>query len=252
MRVANGVETIEIETNFRGENEIYHLTLIWDDELAMLVDTGIPRQTTPVLETMKREGISKEHLKKVILTHQDLDHIGGIVELKNIMDHSLEVLAHKWDAPYIEGRKILLKSNPEFLQQVELQIPVNFTEERKRNIMNFFINPPTSKVDVLLKDEDVLPICGGITVIHTPGHTPGHISLYLHRDRILIAGDALMVKNGKLSEPDNNTDLSLARKSIEKFIKYEIDTLICYHGGLVREEVNRQINALVRSFNGDS
>ena len=49
----------------------------------------------------------------------------------------------------------------------------------------------TVGVDRIVEDGEELPFCGGITVIHTPGHTPGHICLYIGQNKTLIAGDAL-------------------------------------------------------------
>ncbi|MFP3381467.1 MBL fold metallo-hydrolase, partial [Bacillus sp. SIMBA_069] len=59
-------------------------------------------------------------------------------------------------------------------------------------------SPPKGRVDYTLIDGQELPFCGGIRVIHTPGHTPGHISLYLKQSKILIAGDSMYSVNGIL------------------------------------------------------
>ncbi|MHB8917725.1 MAG: MBL fold metallo-hydrolase [Desulfocucumaceae bacterium] len=66
-----------------------------------------------------------------------------------------------------------------------------FYEYLKANYQNL-------KADVgrTVADEEELPYCGGITVIHTPGHTPGHICLYHKQSRTLIAGDALFAEGG--------------------------------------------------------
>ena len=65
-----------------------------------------------------------------------------------------------------------------------------------------FADPPKVSVDMAVADEEVLPYCGGITVIFTPGHTPGHICLYLNQSKILIAGDALVAVHGELRGPN--------------------------------------------------
>ncbi|SFA75685.1 Metallo-beta-lactamase superfamily protein [Cohnella sp. OV330] len=51
-------------------------------------------------------------------------------------------------------------------------------------------------VNQIIADGDEIPVLGGVVVIHTRGHTPGHISLYLKQSKTLIAGDAFMIEEG--------------------------------------------------------
>ena len=83
-------------------------------------------------------------------------------------------------------------------------------------------------------------------MIYTPGHTPGHISLYLEKQKTLIAGDILVVDEGKLiTSADNlNYDNELNMKSLKKLINYDIETVICYHGGIYKDNVNKRIAEL--------
>ena len=63
------------------------------------------------------------------------------------------------------------------------------------------ITVPKTEVDHTFSDGQVLPFCGGISVIFTPGHTPDHISLYHHSSKTLITGDALTSDEGELQNP---------------------------------------------------
>ncbi|MNW32277.1 putative metallo-hydrolase YflN [compost metagenome] len=88
-------------------------------------------------------------------------------------------------------------------------------------------------------------------IIHTPGHTPGHISIYLEASRTLIAGDAVVIEaNGELgiANPQYTLDLAEAVRSVQHLIDYEIDTLICYHGGIFSGEVRPALQRLLRSY----
>jgi len=80
-------------------------------------------------------------------------------------------------------------------------------------------------------------------VVLTPGHTPGHLSLYVKQPKVLIAGDALNVEEGKLigPRPQFTADLAAARGSVEKLARYDIETVICYHGGIYSADANRRI-----------
>ncbi|MED4797986.1 MBL fold metallo-hydrolase, partial [Priestia megaterium] len=65
------------------------------------------------------------------------------------------------------------------------------------------------------------------------GHTPGHVSFYLRKSKTLVAGDALVFANGQLMGPVKQTTLNMdqAVHSLEKFLHYDIEHVICYHGG---------------------
>lgn len=86
-----------------------------------------------------------------------------------------------------------------------------------------------------LHDHDIFPWCGKVEIISTPGHTPGHICLYLHEFKTLIAGDALFLQNGELviSLPMFTYDMEQAKKSVKKLLDYDIEKIICYHGGVL-------------------
>jgi glyoxylase-like metal-dependent hydrolase (beta-lactamase superfamily II) len=84
-------------------------------------------------------------------------------------------------------------------------------------------------------------------VITTPGHMPGHISIYLKETKTLIAGDALVVENGKLmiANPQYTLDMQKAKESIRKLMSYEIDTILCYHGGVCRENIEDALELMI-------
>ncbi len=97
-----------------------------------------------------------------------------------------------------------------------------------------------------VEDGEELPYGGGTVVIHTPGHTPGHLCLYVKQAKVLIAGDALNVEEGRLigPRPQHTADIDAARRSLKKLAEYDIETVICYHGGMYRGEPNQRIAAL--------
>lgn len=174
---------------------------------------------------MDRVGVPFNKLNKVILTHQDIDHIGGLPKILEASDHKIKVIAHEIDKPYIEGEKPLIKMGS-----------VSGT-------------PPTANVDMAVQDGEELPYGGDITVIFTPGHTPGHISLYHKQSKTLITGDALIAENGKpigLNERAT-PDMKTALQSLSKFAPYDIETVICYHGGVCTGNVNEQIAQLANN-----
>jgi glyoxylase-like metal-dependent hydrolase (beta-lactamase superfamily II) len=245
MKIANGIESIELVMNMMGNQSVIHPTLIWDENEVILVDTGIPGQLEEIREAMEKTGVSFNKLSKIILTHQDIDHIGSLSEILKNSENKIEVLAHEEDKPYIEGDKPLIKMNPERVAKMVESLP----EEQRQKIKAMFEISLAAKVDQTISDGQVLPYCGGITVIFTPGHTPGHISLYHHQSKTLVVGDALVAENGILMGPRPHVtpDMESALHSIKKMTEYDIETVICYHGGVIKENVKEQLLKLANS-----
>ncbi|PFY73776.1 hydrolase [Bacillus toyonensis] len=217
MEIAKGVEMLQLE--FQGF--IIHPILLWDDEMAVLIDTGFPGQIEDIQVEMERGGVSFDKLKAVILTHQDIDHIGSLPKLLQNCGSNIKVYAHELDKPYIEGDLPLLKGG-----NVE--------------------NPPKGKVSDTVIDGQELPYCGGILILHTPGHTPGHISLYLKQSKTLIAGDSMYSANGMLGgiHAPTTLDVQEAQQSLKKYLNLDIESVVCYHGGLSKGNINAQIQNL--------
>ncbi|ADM70110.1 putative metallo-hydrolase YflN [Paenibacillus polymyxa E681] len=139
-------------------------------------------------------------------------------------DH-IKVYAHELDKPYIQGDIPLLKDS-------------------------HLENPPKGKVDDILIDGQELPFCGRIRVIHTPGHTPGHISLYLRQSKTLIGGDSMYSVNGILAgiHVPTTPDINAAHLSLKKYLDLDIASVVCYHGGLSNADIYDQILGLTQGL----
>lgn len=246
MHIAKGIDMLEISVQIMGGTDSIYPTLLWDQKSAVLVDTGYPGLLSKFKDALKEANMPWEKLRTLIITHQDLDHIGSLPALLSDEDLELTVLAHKFEKPHIEGELMLLKHTPEALAVAEDTIPPHVPQEWRRAFLSLLSNPPKGRVDRIITDGDQLPYAGGVTVIHTPGHSPGHISLYHQDSRTLIAADALTVQDGELHGPTPSAtpDMKQALSSLKRFAKYEIDHVICYHGGLYRGDANRRIAEL--------
>ena len=224
MKIADNVEMLEI----RGERGTLYPVLVSGDNELVLIDAALPGQTETLKEVVEDAGFSFEKITKVILTHQDLDHIGSAKFLSKM---GAEILAHELEAPYIQGEKTSIR-----LTDMEIRLDEMSEEERafyeraKMGAPYFYVN-----VNRQLKDGDVLDICGGIKIIHTPGHMPGHIALLLEESKIIIAGDAANIAGGKLigADPQFSKDMEEAQVSFEKIIACKPVSIVCYHGGII-------------------
>ncbi len=241
MRIANGIEMLEIPMNIMGIERKIYPTLIFDEDTVILVDAGVTNSLPEIKKAMENAGVPFERLCKIIVTHQDIDHIGGI---KGIIDElpDVEVLAHDEDKPYIQGEKKLIRLNSNFMDRINA-----LPEEEREKIIDMFENVHV-EVNKTIFDGEELDYCGGIIVIHTPGHTPGHICLYHKNSKTLIVGDAMNVAEGQLIGPNklsmNNEEQKLATNSLKKFEKYDIKNIISYHGGLFNDNPNQRIKEL--------
>jgi len=225
MKIARNVEMLEIS----GPHGKFYPVLVWDNHNTVLFDTGLPGQLELIRTAVEKTGITFEGISEIILTHHDIDHIGCA---RKFMEIGAKIMAHEKEIPYIQGE---VKS-PKLIKMEE-QLNEMSSEEKafyfrlREGSSNLYVS-----VDKGLKDKDVLPYCGGIEVIYTPGHTPGHISLLLKESNVLITGDAANASESKMTipNPEHSLDMSKAMKSFEKLKRLNPDFVICYHGGLCK------------------
>ncbi|MBW7476921.1 MBL fold metallo-hydrolase [Paenibacillus oenotherae] len=243
MHIAKGITMLELSASMMGRTEVIYPALVWDEEAAILVDTGYPGQLPLILGEMERAGIAFDKLGTIILTHQDLDHIGSLPTLLAESTASIEVLASRLEQPYIQGERPLLKITPASISLAMAALPAEVPEEWRSAFKHVLENPPRAKVDRIVAPMEELPYGGGLIVIDTPGHTPGHISLYHRPSKTLIAADAMVVQDGQLLGPDpaQCIDIEQARRSLSRLAVYDIEAVICYHGGLFTQSVNERI-----------
>ncbi|MCR8845867.1 MBL fold metallo-hydrolase [Paenibacillus sp. SC116] len=250
MKAAKNVEIemLTLSASMMGKVETIYPTLLWDEKNLLLVDAGYPGQLPLLEEALRKLGKSTKQITNIIITHQDMDHIGSLPDIVKESELDIEVLSSPVEMPYIQGDKTLLKLTPEAIKQAEASLPPQLPEQWRSAFLFLLNNPPRAHVHRTLQDGEQLSYCGGLTVIPTPGHTPGHISLYHQSSKTLIAGDAMVVAEGQLFGPDamHTLDLRTAYNSLHQLAQYDIDTVICYHGGMYTGDANQRIAELTR------
>ncbi len=219
-----------------GPTMIYPV-LLKDEDGLTLIDTGMFGQSDALLQAIENSGEPLSNLKRIILTHQDIDHIGNLPLLAAKLP-GIQLFAHPGDLPVINGSQPMLKMTPQRIAQM----PPAFQEQ-----MNLFLEQLTQLSSITeLHDGQQLPWGGGIEIIHTPGHTPGHISLYVPGEELLLAADELRVVDGQLAGPAESAtpDMPLALRSLRKLEGRKIRSVLCYHGGLYEGSPQELIDTL--------
>ncbi|KNZ42757.1 MBL fold metallo-hydrolase [Acetobacterium bakii] len=145
-----------------------HIFLIKSND-SVLIDTGMPGQKNKIITEIERLNIPIKTIKKILLTHHDIDHIGNAIQLQEATQ--AELWAPKEDVPYINGEK---------------------NRPGLKGIISTIMRPPKPIISHTYNENQSF---GEIQVIHAPGHTPGH-SIILYRN-VLFIGDLFRVVNGK-------------------------------------------------------
>ncbi len=241
MEIVKGIDMLEIPVIIMGAPSIIYPTLIWDSDSVVLIDAGYPGQLSLIHNAFEKAGVPFNKLNITILTHQDIDHIGNLLSIQKELPN-VKALTHEEEKAYIQGDKCPVKV-------AQLETSLNSLSPEMKVIyekLKAGFQSCKAKIDKTLIDREQLPYCGGITVIYTPGHTPGHICLYHNDSKTLIAGDLLVIEEGILvkTQPSINFDNDLMQKSLKKLTQYDISQVICYHGGVFKDNVKGRIAEL--------
>ena len=201
--------------------------VIVEDELT-LIDAGLAGSGRLLRRYLKRIGRRQEEVVRIVCTHAHPDHIGGVREIA--FGHETEVLMHPDDAARLRITAREVVARPSVSAIVAL----------------FTRGPEDARP---LADGQVLPVLGGLRVVHTPGHTPGSVCLYAPRHRLLFVGDVLQVLRGRLAFASQffSEDLSLARRSTAKLADLDVEVIALSHFPPWRTDANAALRALAEA-----
>jgi len=190
----------------------------------ILIDTGAGWSVDKIINNIQKLGLNSNDLSKILLTHCHIDHIGGMPEIKKRFGS--KVYIHKLDAPPLETGDPILTAAKWYQTTF----------------------PPTP-VDVKFNlPEEILRIGEQkIVCLHTPGHTPGSICIYLDKEgkRILFGQD---LHGPLLSEFGSN--LEDYGRSTKKLLDLDADILCEGHFGIykTKKDVKNYILSYRRQY----
>ena len=177
----------------------------------VIVDTAMrPESVDKIAAELKTMNKTWKDVKLILITHKHGDHVKNLPKIAELT--GAPVKAHELEAPLIE-------------KAVGVKVEG-------------------------LKDGAILPHCGGIEVIHVPGHSEGNACYLLKAKKALIAGDTVFGDaNGALTAPPEKycLDVKQATKGIRRLLDYDYDYLIYTHGPDVMKDAKKKVAELVAS-----
>jgi glyoxylase-like metal-dependent hydrolase (beta-lactamase superfamily II) len=193
------------------------------DGTVTLVDAGLALgfAQKKLRRGLRAIGAAPGDVRRVVVTHAHSDHAGGLAK---IVEHTgADVLTHEREAVYLRDGKVPRLSSGRSGSFAKVTVAEEFL------------------------DGTVLPAAGGLRVVHTPGHSPGHVSLLHEPTGVLVTGDALFNVRGIRYSPGwLCTDPELNRKSADSLGDLDFEVAAFTHGPEVRHGAREAVRAFLR------
>jgi len=182
-------------------------------ENSILIDTGLDLCLQGVLDNIKKDDLDPEKIELIITTHSHPDHFDGI---KSFMGKNTQMALHP------EEDRFLKETGMGFYNMFGLQLP-------------------EYRVDIPLQEGEFKVKNTTFEIYHTPGHSPGSISIYWPEKKALIVGDVIFQAGvGRTDFPGG--DGNLLKQSIERLSKLDVEYLLPGHGEIVQGKDNIKKN----------
>jgi glyoxylase-like metal-dependent hydrolase (beta-lactamase superfamily II) len=216
----------------------------------VLIDAGVPGTAGLITSAAEERFGEGTRPAAIVMTHGHFDHVGALETLAERWD--VPIYADELELPYLDGRASYPPPDPgvgggmmSLLSPLFPRSPVNVTRW----------------LHVLPRDGSI-PCMPGWRWLHTPGHTPGHISLWRETDRAIIAGDAFITTRQEsayaaaVQKPEMHgppmyftQDWVAARESVRVLATLRPELAITGHGPAMRSnEMRGALRALARDF----
>ncbi len=197
-----------------------------DDGQVTLIDMGVGKSGAKVMAALGSIGSGPSDVTRLMLTHCHPDHVGGAAYVSKETGRPLDV--HADDAQYVRTGTL-----PDV--------------DQTSRIGKLFRKLPDPKLESLtvgeeLTDGQVVPFAGGIRVVHTPGHSPGHASYLLEESGVLITGDAIFNVLGMRWSPKFLcSNYAMTKKTAHRLGELEYTTAAFTHGPQIQERPREAI-----------
>jgi glyoxylase-like metal-dependent hydrolase (beta-lactamase superfamily II) len=215
----------------------------------VLIDAGLALGAAQILSVAADRFGDDARPRAIVLTHGHFDHVGALGPLLAVWD--VPVYAHTLELPFLTGRADYPPPDPTVGRGLMSRLSPLFPE-RGIDLGDRVQALPSS---------GAVPGMPGWRWIHTPGHSPGHVSLFRTSDRVVIAGDAVTttrqesafavaLQREELSGPPSyfTIDWTKARRSVQALASLQPTLVASGHGTPMGGQVARDLTALARDF----
>ncbi|MFZ4486401.1 MAG: MBL fold metallo-hydrolase [Candidatus Nanopelagicales bacterium] len=204
------------------------------DGSVTLVDCGLKRAPARIVAGLADIGKHPGDVTRIILTHAHPDHAGGAGAMLGATGVA-GVDAHESDAEYLRKGSAPPRDTSTTSGRIFERLPTS----------GFGPIPVASE----LKDGDVIPVAGGIRVVHTPGHTPGHVSLLHESSGVLVTGDSIFNIASRRTWPLAAFCTSFAQSKATAAILADLEYGIAAftHGPEIRDHARERIRQFLRA-----
>lgn len=182
MEIAPGVFDLTPPTRGYLKGGYVHAFLIVHDSELILIDTLYDADAGVILDQIQRLGKNVRDIKHILMTHGHRAHLGGLAKLKELS--GAPVYSHAWEADIVAGERKQQGVSLRPMKGIQAW-PILFFGSLLGPLANHIPCP----VDHLIDEGAQI---GPVRVLHTPGHTPGHLAFYLPEQRTLFTGDAFV------------------------------------------------------------
>lgn len=202
------------------------------DGQVTLVDCGLARAPRRIVAALAGIGRHPTDVTRILLTHAHSDHAGGAREL---IDRAAltGVEAHESDVEYLQAGHNAPTSDSTAGRLLSRSPSSRFA---------------AVSVAAVLRDRDLVDVAGGLRILHTPGHTPGHISLLHEASGVLITGDAIFNMRSRMRWPIAAvcTSARLNRQSAHVLGEVEYTVAAFTHGPEIREGAREAVRGFLQ------
>ncbi len=202
------------------------------DSGVLIIDTGTPGKAETIIKELAGINVKPSDIKAIVITHAHPDHAGSCAALSD--KSPAKIYVHRNDFDILLGKAPL----PE---------PRYFVEKLSSFITKHFWKYTPPKHAIPVDEHSAIQDFGDFRIIHTPGHTPGSISILDAKDGTLFCGDVINNRGNSLTGPLKyfTIDAGQAWHSVEKLGVLNFNTLCPGHGTWIPENAQQKIQDLL-------
>ena len=202
------------------------------DGSVTVVDTGVKgRGPKRIVEGLAALGKRPDQVSRVLLTHAHFDHAGGAAGV--VKRTGAALAAHDVEAPYLHRGVCPSYAGPKLLGRL-----LNVRKQRLQVV----------DASTTFRDGELIDVAGGLRVLHTPGHTPGHCSFLHEPTGVLITGDSLFNWRDKMSWSFAYfcTDPDMAQDTADRLGDADYEIAAFTHGPEIRDNAREQVRSFLQ------